>query len=176
MQTSIKKTLLLALPLLLATALPAQEEQAISKSIFIEWSPTPGNHGYILQIRDESGKLVQEKRTTVHRHEFQLPAGSYAQRVGILNKFQKISLWSPWKSFQVELALTPQIESIEPKKPYRNKSSGKITLRGRNFKDTTDWWRGAGRPRRSARWPGRRKPWPMTRTRWSCRWTRRLRT
>lgn len=78
-----------------AAALHAQQQ-----SLMLQWRPVGGAYGYILEVRDSSGK-VETLRVKSNRAELKLGAGMYSIRLAGLNKFRRPGAWSDWRDFTV---------------------------------------------------------------------------
>jgi hypothetical protein len=87
------------------------------KKLKIEWDKVAGATGYAVEIKDDLGALVIDKKTTDPLLEFFLEAGNYKMRIGSINKFEKVSVWSDWEDITIEYSKDFK-KKIEPCKPY----------------------------------------------------------
>jgi hypothetical protein len=114
---------------------PKQEQKQIQQNLetaYIEWKPVEGAVFYQVEVADENKQKLFEKTTDATKLDIDLPYGKYYYRVGIITKFQKVSMWSDWTVLMVVPALEPTIVSVSPSGMFTG-ISGKIILKGKNF-------------------------------------------
>lgn len=127
----------LAALLFLAGGLSAQPAR---DSPFLEWKPVAGAGGYIVQVRDATGKIVVDKRVLQNRVDVDLPAGKYQQRVAVLNKFQKPAGYSDWLDLDIRVAAAATVDQIKvtPVSPEAEKKGERaVAIQGDNFNRET---------------------------------------
>lgn len=97
-------------------------------SIDVEWSKVNGAKKYRLEIRTPGGKLVAEKETSDTKATIILPPGEYERRLGLINKFNKLYLWTDWTPFRIVRVLQPRMELAAPVGPIP-RGGGRRTIR-----------------------------------------------
>ncbi len=118
-------------------ALPGRGEDGTVKNNivgknFLRWKAVEGAAGYAVEIRDDSEKLVLEKRVDAAEYYFSLPPGKYRVRIGAVNRFQQVVSWSDWSSLVIKPPVKPVIDSLEPGQlPPLTK--GIVVIRGSKF-------------------------------------------
>jgi opacity protein-like surface antigen len=88
---------------LIALLVPATQALARgnTKPLRLEWGKVEGCERYQVQIMDTPGNIVLDRTVDTNYIQFILPLGSYRFRVAAINKFDKISFWSDWNSFEI---------------------------------------------------------------------------
>jgi hypothetical protein len=71
------------------------------KRLRINWERDESAAGYKVQIRNTLDKLVLNKEVESNYIDFILSPGKYRIRVGAVNKFNKIDVWSDWRYFEI---------------------------------------------------------------------------
>ena len=71
------------------------------KKLRINWERDENAAGYKVQIRDTLDKLVLNREVESNYIDFTLSPGKYRIRVGVVNKFNKIDIWSDWRYFEI---------------------------------------------------------------------------
>ncbi|EMY79705.1 hypothetical protein LEP1GSC060_0025 [Leptospira weilii serovar Ranarum str. ICFT] len=99
---------------------------------YLEWKPIPEAGGYMVEIKDPGGRITREK-TKSTRFEVNLPPGVYEHRIGVINKFGRVSVFSDWISFEVILSRAPAINSDSSVKLLKEKLGPVLTVKGENF-------------------------------------------
>ncbi len=99
----------------------------------IQWEAVPDATGYLVEVKDASGKIVYSDRTRVPRAAVNLKYGNYRARVAPLNKFGRPSSWSSWFNFNVVKSLEPSFTSVSPSIVIPESGDIEITIRGGNF-------------------------------------------
>jgi hypothetical protein len=85
--------------------------------IDVEWSRVSGAVRYRLEIRNRDGKPVVEQETSDNRITVSLPPGEYEKRLGLINKFNKLYLWTDWNPLRIIRIEQPRIELASPINP-----------------------------------------------------------
>lgn len=127
---------LLILSLLLTgwTGLLADDEK-----LYLEWSSVPSAKSYVVEIQNkDDGKTVLSETVSENRIELKLPPGEYKQRVGVVNKFNKISVWSDWRPYSIIPTARPVLESLEIKNKNSETGTQQIVLEGKNITARSD--------------------------------------
>ncbi|EMN48718.1 hypothetical protein LEP1GSC088_1505 [Leptospira interrogans str. L1207] len=99
---------------------------------YLEWKPVPEAGGYLVEIKDSGGRITREK-TKSTRFEVNLPPGVYEHRIGVLNKFGRVSVFTDWISFEVILSRAPFINPDYSAKLLKEKLGSHLTVKGDNF-------------------------------------------
>jgi len=118
-------------------AAPAQNENR--KPLHIEWTPIDEASGYIIQIQDSRQNILLEKhvdKDTTKLH-FYLEPGTYRQRVGVKNKFGRISTYTDWQNFIVLKPVGPYIRDVTPKMITKNDPTI-LNIFGDNFSEQSE--------------------------------------
>ncbi len=135
-------TLLLAAAFLLFPAVNRAEEgplkEALVEKLHLEWTEVEGAKNYEIQIRTEQGETVFSKVTDKNRIELDLKPGEYYHRVGVVNKFGKVSAWTPWKPYKVVSTAKPAVRNITAGEVNAEKGTQTLIVEGENIDDKTD--------------------------------------
>lgn len=83
-------------------------EQTIS--VDVEWSPVSNVERYRIEIRKlKSNQSFIEQETAKTKITVKLPPGDYEKRVGLINKFNKLYLWTSWNPLRIVHLLNPKV-------------------------------------------------------------------
>jgi hypothetical protein len=77
----------------------------------IEWESVKSAKGYQVQIRNNNKKLVVDEKINDTKYLVNLPEGAYEERIGVYNKFGKISGYSDWQKIIINKVYNPQIDN-----------------------------------------------------------------
>ena len=113
--------------------IPAPPPGQGAGSLKLEWNKVAGAGGYIIEIQDTNGQVRLRRQTTENGIAFDLPVGEYRQRIGVLNKFKKVSVWSNWRSLIIKRPGDPIITAIRPARVAVGKAAQSFEIRGRNI-------------------------------------------
>ncbi|GIX43374.1 MAG: hypothetical protein KatS3mg129_3107 [Leptospiraceae bacterium] len=80
-----------------------------------KWTAIEGVKKYRLEIYDLSNKPIFIKETEKNEIEVELPPGKYKKRLGLINPFNQIFLYTDWKDFEILEIPTPKVSYIEKK-------------------------------------------------------------
>ncbi len=105
--------------------------------VTIEWVESADARGYVVEIRDEAGKSVQIERSKTNSVRFKLPVGRYEQRVGALNIFSKVGIWTDWKPLSVLKPVPPKIDNVKSEPPNAESKTREVVVSGGNFFENT---------------------------------------
>ena len=86
------------------------------KQMRINWDELKKPIKYRVQIKDENDKLMLDEETEVNYLDFLLPVGKYKLRIGSVNKFNKINMWSEWKSIEIKIGTKKQARKSSKQK------------------------------------------------------------
>ncbi|EQA38028.1 hypothetical protein LEP1GSC047_4330 [Leptospira inadai serovar Lyme str. 10] len=76
----------------------------------LEWKAIPDSGGYLVEIKDSNGRITREK-TTATQIIVDLKPGTYEHRIGVLNRYGRVSIFSSWIPFDVILSRPPVLTS-----------------------------------------------------------------
>ncbi|TGJ98518.1 hypothetical protein EHQ53_02005 [Leptospira langatensis] len=106
------------------------------EGVKLEWRPIPDAGGYMVEIKDSRGKITREKTNTT-LIQLELPPGTYEHRIGVLNRYGRVSVFSAWIPFEVILSQKPEILSAEKNKFLNKDLPDTFEIKGRHFTDAT---------------------------------------
>jgi hypothetical protein len=102
----------------------------------LEWESVKSAKGYHVQIRNSNKKLIVDEKINENKFFINLPEGKYEERVGVYNKFGKISGYSEWQKIVINKVYNPQIDSN--KITIQNDTNiHKIIIKGNYFTSDT---------------------------------------
>ncbi|MBM9578425.1 hypothetical protein JWG45_14845 [Leptospira sp. 201903070] len=99
---------------------------------YLEWKSVPEASAYMIEIKDPTGRITREK-TKSTKFEVNLPPGIYEHRIGVLNKFGRVSVFSEWSTFEVILSRAPVLDADSSVKLLREKLGTHLNIKGDNF-------------------------------------------
>lgn len=121
---------------------------AVDPNKILVWKPIQEANGYQVQIKDKSGKLVIDAKTSKNFFPIEsLPPGDYQTRTAPLNLFQKPAVWSLWRELEIVVSEPPKILVEAPKTILLPKENSEknlspqatdLTIKGENFLDATE--------------------------------------
>ncbi|TGM86623.1 LIC11435 family protein [Leptospira licerasiae] len=109
---------------------------AKEEGVKLEWRPIPDAGGYLVEIKDPRGKITKEKTTTT-QIQIDLPPGAYEHRIGVLNKYGRVSVFSAWIPFEVILSQKPEVIAAEKSKFLSKDMPETFEIKGKHFTDAT---------------------------------------
>ncbi|RHX84845.1 LIC11435 family protein [Leptospira stimsonii] len=127
MWNKIYKTIFLLLCILYSLSVFGEEDAQ-----YLEWKSVPEANAYLVEIKDPSGRITREK-TKSTKFEVNLPPGIYEHRIGVLNKFGRVSVFSEWSTFEVILSRAPVLDADSSVKMLREKLGPHLNIKGENF-------------------------------------------
>jgi len=77
----------------------------------LEWESVKSAKGYHVQIRNSNKKIIVDEKINENKYFINLSEGKYEERVGVYNKFGKISGYSEWQKIVINKVYNPQIDS-----------------------------------------------------------------
>jgi hypothetical protein len=93
--------LLIAVLFFLDSLFAANRGDLGAKPVELKWEEVDGAIKYKVVIKDIHGKTIIDKYVEDSSAEVKLSSGTYRIRIGVVNKFNKLSTWSDWENFQV---------------------------------------------------------------------------
>lgn len=118
--------------MLLYAALYAQNERVI------RWQAVYGAGGYVIEIKNSSGKVIIEKELLSSSYDIsKLESGKYSYRITTLNKLKQRGGSTSWIAFTVEKADIPDIKSVSHKLLAWSYDNPDITVKGNSFDQST---------------------------------------
>ncbi|TGJ99393.1 hypothetical protein EHO59_16150 [Leptospira semungkisensis] len=106
------------------------------EGVKLEWRQIPDAGGYVVEIKDSRGKITREK-TNGTQIQLELPPGTYEHRIGVLNRYGRVSVFSTWIPFEVILSQKPEILSAEKNKFLNKDLPDTFEIKGKHFTDAT---------------------------------------
>jgi hypothetical protein len=77
------------------------------------------------------------RRTDNNYIVLKIPVGEYDFRVGVLNRFNKVSAWSDWENISVLKPIKPILESLTPRSIFIEKKENLLVIKAKNIYDAT---------------------------------------
>lgn len=115
--------------LLFFYSLHAEEEYGA-----IRWEEVPGAIGYIVEIRNMEGRTIDNKRISTNYYLLdKIQPGIYEHRIGIINKFGKVDVFSEWVKFEIVQTKNPIITTKTIFSASKQENEKKINLEGDYF-------------------------------------------
>ncbi|PJZ49379.1 LIC11435 family protein [Leptospira saintgironsiae] len=109
---------------------------AKEEGVKLEWKPIPDAGGYQVEIKDSRGKITKEK-TNGSQIQIELPPGAYEHRIGVLNKYGRVSVFSAWIPFEVILSQKPEVIAAEKSKFLSKDMPETFEIKGKHFTEAT---------------------------------------
>ncbi|TGK38812.1 LIC11435 family protein [Leptospira andrefontaineae] len=106
------------------------------EGVKLEWRPIPDAGGYQVEIKDSRGKITREK-TNGSQIQIELPPGAYEHRIGVLNKYGRVSVFSAWIPFEVILSQKPEVIAAEKSKFLSKDMPESFEIKGKHFTEAT---------------------------------------
>ena len=114
-------------------------------SVLMEWTSVRIAEGYVLQVADRQGTLLIDQSDLANpKLEIKLRPGQYKRRIGIINKFGKISFWSNWENFKVVKTREPVMRQLTLGDHTPGQSTT-VIVDGDNLDEYTDFQANAGK-------------------------------
>lgn len=102
----------------------------------LEWESVKSAKGYHVQIKNSNRKLIVDEKLNENKYYIKLPEGKYEERIGVYNKFGKISGYSEWQKIVINKVYNPQIDNN--KISIQNDTNiHKIIIKGNYFTSDT---------------------------------------
>jgi hypothetical protein len=115
----------------LTLALFADDESNNLENI-LEWEEVKFSKGYQVQIRNSNKKVLIDEKVNENKYKIKLPEGVYEERLGVYNKFGKISAFSEWEKIVVSKVFIPEVK-IDNIELSSNPENHSLTIKGNNF-------------------------------------------
>lgn len=93
-----------------------------------KWTKIEGILKYRLEIVDLNNQIVFSKETEDSELIIELLPGKYRKRLGLINKFNQLFLWTDWKEFEIKEIPTPKVSYLEKKIMTSNINEEKIQI------------------------------------------------
>ena len=108
-------------------------------SVLMEWTSVKIAEEYIFQVADLQGRvLIDQKGLKDSKVEIKLKPGRYQRRIGIVNKFGKVSFWSPWENFKLVKTEDPEIKELTLGDHTPGQST-RVIVAGKNLDEYTEF-------------------------------------
>ncbi len=108
------------------------EEETNNLENTLEWEDVKFSKGYQVQIRNASKKILVDEKLNDNKYKIKLPEGTYEQRIGVYNKFGKISGFSEWDKITVSKVYIPEVKT-EKMELVVSPETQNIIIKGNNF-------------------------------------------
>jgi hypothetical protein len=90
--------------------------QSTKKSSYIEWTKSSYASGYQIQIKNQKGIRIVDKKLDENKYSISdLESGNYQMRVAVLSPFSQPVVWSQWRSLTIKTKLKVAEKVIEEK-------------------------------------------------------------
>jgi hypothetical protein len=119
--------------------LNAQEPKEEKKTVKYteKWTKIEGVAKYRLEIYDIDNKPIKTIETEENEVEIELLPGKYKKRLGLINPFNQIFLYTDWKTFEIIKVPIPRVAYIEKKPIKSDKSHEEIQISVNGIVETT---------------------------------------
>lgn len=114
--------------------LPLHERKA-SEKIHLKWTEVENALGYFVQIKDGSDKIIFEKRVDSNSIELKFSPGKYFHRVGVINKFYKVSSFTEWSTLNVVQGKQPNVKELVQGKTDSESGKKPVEIKGSDFQE-----------------------------------------
>ncbi|MFN3603275.1 MAG: hypothetical protein ACK4UJ_01050 [Leptonema sp. (in: bacteria)] len=102
-----------------------------------KWTQIEGILRYRLEIADLNGQILFSKETENTELNIELLPGKFKKRLGLINKFNQLFLWTDWKEFEIKEIPEPKISYIEHKTLFPSEKEEKIQIAVDNITEKT---------------------------------------
>ncbi|MBR33390.1 MAG: hypothetical protein CMN77_18980 [Spirochaetaceae bacterium] len=114
-------------------------------SVLMEWTSVKIAQEYIFQVADLQGRvLIDRKGLKEPSVEVKLKPGRYQRRIGIVNKFGKVSFWSPWETFRLVKTEDPRMQELTLGDHTPGQST-RVIVSGENLDEFTEFEASSGK-------------------------------
>ncbi len=101
---------------------------------YIRWEPVYGAGGYIIEIRDSTGKVIVEKQVQNAWYDVtKLGEGTYTYRITTLNKLGQKGRSTGWMTLFIQKALQPELSGVSVNKISHSTDNTPGIITGKNF-------------------------------------------
>lgn len=101
--------------ILMGCAVTAYSADPTSRgNVTIKWKVVSGAYGYQIQIRDSGQLLILDQKAVKNEVELSIPPGHYQIRIGSINKFGRVEVWSTWRTITIAPKKTSSPGSDNP--------------------------------------------------------------
>lgn len=116
-----------------------------SLSVLMEWTSVKIAQEYVFQVADLRGRILIDKSGLKDPNvEIKLKPGRYQRRIGIVNKFGKISFWSPWETFRLVKTEDPRMKELTLGDHTPGQST-RVIVSGENLDEFTEFEASSGK-------------------------------
>ena len=112
----------------------SQEENSLDNTL--EWEAVKFSKGYNVQIRNKGKKLIIDEKVSENKYTIKLAEGFYEHRIGVYNKFGKVSAYSEWESFQIKKVTDPEV-TTKQLEILNDGNQKEISIKGNYFTPDT---------------------------------------
>ncbi len=108
-------------------------------SVLMEWTRVNIAQEYVFQVADLQGRVLIDRTGLKQPNvEIKLKPGRYQRRIGIVNKFGKISFWSPWETFRLVKTEDPKMQELTLGDHTPGQST-RVIVSGENLDEFTEF-------------------------------------
>ncbi len=101
------------------------------------WTAIEGILKYRLEIYDLNNNLVFQEETDKNEVKILIQPGKYKKRLGLINKFNKLFLYTDWKEFEISEIPLPKVTYLEKKILESTKDKDEFLLSVNGLTDST---------------------------------------
>jgi hypothetical protein len=123
----------IACAVICVSVFPLSAQEAEKYKVRITWQAVQGAYGYSVEIKDESGKTVFNRETTVSEIVPKLPEADYSLKITVIDRFRQKVDSTPWKKITVRRSEVPLFESITPSIFEPGTKTVQVVIDGDNF-------------------------------------------
>lgn len=115
-----------------------RKEEENKKVLYKEsWTPIEGILKYRLEIYDLNNNPVLIEETEKNQIEVSIYPGKYKKRLGLINKFNKLFLYTDWKDFEIMELPTPTVSYVEKKDIELSKEKDELLISVNGLAEST---------------------------------------
>jgi hypothetical protein len=113
-------------------AYPQEISKKDNGTIRLEWEQVESADEYHLQIKNQNEKIIIDTKINKNYYELKLTEGNYYYRIGVYNKFKKISGYSDWEDLIIAKIFNPIFKDYNLR-VSKSEIPKKIKVIGKNF-------------------------------------------
>ena len=112
-----------------------QNPAPVNDGVKIEWQSVEDAAGYQVEVETNEGTQILSTRVAGNYYRYELAEGQYRVRVGAINRFDKVDVYSEWFRLSVVKALKPGITGLSIRETGARIKVTDVDLRGYNLMD-----------------------------------------
>jgi len=110
-----------------------QNPAPVNDGVKIEWQSVEDAAGYLVEVETNEGTQILTTRVAGNYYRYELAEGQYRVRVGAINKFDKVDIYSEWFELSVVKALKPGITELSIRETGARIKVTDVDVRGYNL-------------------------------------------